>query len=68
MARVTVMAEIRTGDNLPSELACRNHRNASKYAVDVLAEAAADAVLGRAIVFPVMQTINIWDYGYHRSG
>ena len=51
--------DIRTGDDLASELAYGNHRSAAKYGEEAIAKAVADFALGRAIVFPVTRAKDI---------
>ena len=51
IAREGVPTDIRTGGDLASELAYGNHRSAAKYGEEVIAKAAADVALGRAVVF-----------------
>ena len=59
IAREGVPADIRTGGDLASELAYGNHRSAAKYGEEVIAKAAADVALGRAVVFPVTRAEDI---------
>lgn len=59
ISRKGVTMEIRTGGDLASKPAYRNHRSAAKYGVEVQAKAAVDAALGRDKVFPVTQTKSI---------